>query len=248
MQFDIDGNDDVQGCDEMLNSLIQENYATKKTEEHLAPPVSDLLAKTIDDWALQVPNKPDIKLAFEQCCIPVNVRSLSPVKINDIIFQHIIFQHLPFKAKEADRHAKNNSSYYTRAMGPLTYIWDTFIKAEVWAMKHKAAPPHIKVQGDTVPLKMPTACLSASIKILCFHTAINLQRRKSALHQFLDHKYLTLASSTNPVTSYLFGDNLEQRVSDIFKISQAAHNSKFQAVRGHTKSFFSRNQNRGTFK
>ena len=61
MQFDIDGNDDVQGCDEMLNSLIQENYATKKTEEHLAPPVSDLLAKTMDDWALQVPNKADIK-------------------------------------------------------------------------------------------------------------------------------------------------------------------------------------------
>ena len=64
VQFDIDGNNEAQGCDDMLNSLIQENYGTKKIDEHLAPPISDLLTKTMDDWALQVPNKADIKLAF----------------------------------------------------------------------------------------------------------------------------------------------------------------------------------------
>ena len=34
-------------------------------DDHLSPPVSDMLAQTIDSWSLQVPPKEEIKLAFE---------------------------------------------------------------------------------------------------------------------------------------------------------------------------------------
>ena len=47
VQFDIDGTNDTQGCDEMLYSLIEDNYGTKKIDEHMAPRVSDLLAQTM---------------------------------------------------------------------------------------------------------------------------------------------------------------------------------------------------------
>ena len=71
------------------------------------------------------------------------------------------------------------------------------------------------------------------MKLLCFHHALNLQKRKSLLCQHLDPKYFSLASPNNAVTEFLFGDNLEQRVSDIFKVSQAARSKRFQAVKSH---------------
>ena len=73
------------------------------------------------------------------------------------------------------------------------------------------------------------------MKLLCLNVSINLHRRKSALHPHLNHKYSSLAGPNNPITKNLFGDNLEQRVSNIFKVSLAARNPHFTAVRprGH---------------
>ena len=213
------------GCEDILNDFIQENYGTKKIEDHIAPPVSQLLASTIDSWCLQPPTKEVIKTAFEQCKIPSNIIALGSIPINDIIYQR-----LPFKAK-GDKQARSQSNYYTRAMGPLAYIWDCLIKAEAWALKTKSAPPALRVQPGMIPLRDLISCLSASMKLLCLNVSINLHRRKSALHPHLDHKYSSLAGPNNPITKYLFGDNLEQRVSDIFKVSQAARNPRFNAVR-----------------
>ena len=231
-----------QDTDDILNHLIQENYSSQKSEEHLAPPVADLLASTMDDWSLKVPEKNEIKLAFEQCKIPVNVKSLGPIRINDIIYQRI-----PFKAKELDRQSKNQSAYYTRAMGPLTFIWDCFIKSQAWAIKNKRELPKINMQDKTISIRELTACLSSSIKLLCYHHALNLQRRKSLLHQHLDPKYFSLASPSNPVTDLLFGDNLEQRVSDIFKVSQAAKNARFQPARPRFRSGGHRGQGHSNY-
>ena len=231
-----------QDTDDILNNLIQENYGSHKSEEHLAPSVVDLLASTMDGWSLKVPDKIEIKQAFEQCKIPVNVRSLGPIRINDIIYQRI-----PFKAKELDRQSKNQSAYYTRAMGPLTFIWDCFIKSQAWAIKNKCDLPKITMQDKTISIRELTACLSASIKLLCYHHALNLQRRKSLLRQHLDPKYFSLASPSNPVTDLLFGDNLEQRVSDIFKVSQAAKNTRLQPARPRFRSGGHRGQGRTNY-
>ena len=104
-QFDMDGEDSLshddpplfdndsvpfQETDDILNNLIQENYGSQKSEEHLALPVADLLASTMDGWSLKVPDKNEIKLAFEQCKIPVNVKSLGPIRINDIIYHRTV--------------------------------------------------------------------------------------------------------------------------------------------------------------
>ena len=145
---------DQVGCEDILNDFIQENYGAKVPEDHLAPPVSTLLASTIDNWCLQVPTKDIIKQAFEQCKVPSNVIALSPIKINDIIYHH-----LPSRARENDKLARNHASYYIRAMGPLAYIWNVLIKAEAWALKTKSARPCIKTQDETVPLRDLIACV-----------------------------------------------------------------------------------------
>ena len=71
------------------------------------------------------------------------------------------------------------------------------------------------------------------MKLLCFNRAFNLQKRKVSLKPHLDPKFHSLTSPSNQITQYLFGDNLEQKVSDIYKVSQAARNPRFQAVRFH---------------
>ena len=214
------------GCEDILNDFIQENYGTKVPDDHLAPPMSTLLTSTIDNWCLQVPTKDIIKQAFEQCKVPSNVIALSPIKIDNIICHR-----LPQRARENDKLVRNHVSYYIRAMGPLAYIWNVLIKAEAWALKTKSACPCVKTQDETVPLRDLIACVSASMKLLSFNVSLYLQHRKSALCPHLDPKYHTLAGPLNQITSSLFGDNLEQKVSDIFKISQAAWSNRFQAVR-----------------
>ena len=213
-----------------MNDFIQENYGAKVPDDHLAPPVSALLASTIGNWCLQVPTKDVIKQAFEQCKVPSNVIALSPIKINDIIYHR-----LPQKAREHDKIVRNQASYYIRAMGPLTYVWNVLIKAEAWALKNKSPRPCIKIQDESVSLRDLIACVSASVKLLSLNVSLYLQRRKSALRPHLDPKYHTLAGPSNQITKFLFGDNLEQKVSDIFKIAQAARSSRFQAVRGRFK-------------
>ena len=245
----IPGEVTSMGCEEILNDFIQENYGTKPPEDHLAPPVAALLASTVDGWCLNPPTKETIKNAFEQCKVPSNIVALGQIKINDIIYQR-----LPVKTRENDRIARNNASYYIRAMGPLAYIWNVLIKAEAWALKTKSHRPAIKTQEETIPLRDLIACISASMKLLSLNVSLHLHRRKSALKPHLDPKFHTLAGPSNKITSWLFGDNLEQKVSDIFKIAQAARSHRFQAVRGrsrgHHRSFCPRRrfQERSNFR
>ena len=86
-----------------------------------------------------------------------------------------------------------------------------------------------------MPLRDLIACVSASMKLLSINVSLYLQCRKSALCPHLDPKYHTLAGPSNRITSFLFGDNLEQKVSDIFKIAQAVQSNRFQAVRGRSR-------------
>ena len=144
----------------------------------MAPPISPLLASTIDAWCLNVPNKEMIKFAFDQCKIPENVVAFSQIRINDIIYQR-----LPFKTRETDRQSSNQSTHLTRVILPLAFIWDTLIRAEAFAIKKKQQPPALKISTNKqIPLKDLIACLSASMKLLGLNVSLGLQRRKSALN------------------------------------------------------------------
>ena len=128
--------DESKQLEAAANDIITANYGTVQKEQHLAAPISDLLASTIDNWATKVPNKEEIKSAFQACKIPTNSVALGPIKINDIIYNR-----LPFRAKENDKKLRNSASYMKRAMGPLTFIWDTLIKAQAYNIKKKLDPP-----------------------------------------------------------------------------------------------------------
>ena len=240
----VEGLDDSEGmqCDDIVNDFIAENYGLKIPEDHLGPPVANLLASTIDRWCFLPPTKEIIKQAFEQCKVPSNVTALGPIKINDIIYHR-----LPSRAKEHDKLARKQATYYTRAMGPLCHVWDVLIKAEAWALKTKAPRPALKTQDEVVPVRDLVACLSAAMKLLCLHVSLYLQRRKSALRPHLDPRYHVLAGPTNLITKWLFGDDLEQKISEIFRVSQAARSSKYHGSQDFTGAPWYKGARQGTW-
>ena len=242
----VEGVNDAHSLDQydlITNEYIQSNYVTEKRVEHLASPVATLLADTLNSWIVTLPSKEEIKNAFLPCLVPENVGRLLPVNINETIFNR-----LPTRAKETDRRLKSHANYFLRPMGPLASIWDVFIKAEAYSIRNKLQPPTLKLSDKVVPIRELTAQISSAMKLLSFAVGINLHRRKAALKPYLDPKYFTLTSAKNPITSFLFGDNLEQKVSDIYKVAQAARNPKYSTVRHNRfkqrKFTYSGHQNR----
>ena len=216
---------DKNEFDSLMDAYIKENYVPEKKEKIMDKPISSLLAETINLWCTTLPSREDLKVGFENCKIPENVTSLAPVLVNEIIYNR-----LPIRAKENDKKLRQQANYVVRAMGPLALIWDVFIKAETAALKSNCNPPALRIADKLVSIRELTACVAHSMKLLSFANAINLQRRKVSLRPFLDPKYAILATAANPVSTQLFGDNLEQRVQDIFRISQAARNPRYQIM------------------
>ena len=222
----IDLNEQTDSEEAATNKFIEEHYGLIPKDTYVGPPVATLLAETIHKWATIVPQKDEIRAAFEKCKIPENVSALGPIKVNDNIFGR-----LSFKAKEYDKKLRIIASYLKRAMGPLTYIWDSLIKGHSYSIKRNLDLPFIKTMERNITLQELTVSLASAMKLLCLSNSLNLQSRKNALLPQLDPRYYALTSHNNPIITQLFGDNLEQKVSDIYKVSQAARNPKMNTIR-----------------
>ena len=212
--------------DSVTNEFINQLYGEGPRDQHLGPPISALLADTINKWATQIPSKEQNKQAFELCKIPQNIHSLGPVRINDIIYNR-----LAYKAKQNDRKMRNSASYLKRVMGPLSFLRDSLIKAQAYNIKNKMNPPALKTTDGIISLKELTTAVSSAVRLLCMSNAFNLQLRKNSLRPQLDPKYHTLTNQSNRSTSQLFGDDLENKISSIYKVSQAARNPRFNAMK-----------------
>ena len=176
----------------VTNDFINQLYGDGPKNQHLNPPISTLLADTINKWATQIPSKEEVKQAFELCKILVNIHSLGPVRINEMIYNR-----LSYKAKQHDRKLRNSASYLKRAMGPLSFLWDSLIKVQAYNIKNKMDPPALKTTDGLISLKELTTAVSSAVRLLCMSNAFNLQLRKNSLKPQLDPKYYTLTNQKN---------------------------------------------------
>ena len=176
-----------------------------------------------------VPNKEQLKAAFDNCKVPENIAGLLQICVNEIIYNR-----LNTKAKENDRKLRSAGNYYTRAIGPLARIWEALIKAEAFAIRHNDVGK-IKTAEFDILITDLMKLVSDAIRLLCLANGMNLQRHKTALKMHLDPRYHLLTGPTNPITKFLFGDNIEQRITEIFRVSQATRNSNMNVARhsGH---------------
>ena len=90
--------------------------------------------------------------------------------------------------------------------------------------------------------------LVTTLKALGLGISLNFQRRKNNIKLFLDRRYQILCSAKNDVTNNLLGDNIEQKVSEIYKVLQTTRQTArafrpFRPFENQTRRpFYTRNE------
>ena len=230
---------------EIANTIISNDYTPPSGSTIQTDPIAEALASTINRWLRTCPSKNDTKGYFQKCLVPSNVEGLNPVQINEMVYPR-----LSFKAKDSDKKLKSFNTFFTRAAAPLTTILDYLIKIEAKAKQNDQMVPSFEVENKTVTMSDIRCLLVDSLHLICAANAITLQKRRVSIRPYLDNKYHALTKPSNPVTSKLLGDNIEQKISDIFKVSQVTKrrtnifkNNNFKQDRFHKKSFYRQNRN-----
>ena len=79
----------------------------------------------------------------------------------------------------------------------------------------------MQARQSKIDLKEMKKLINKAVQILSYCNAICLFKRKIQLWAYLDKRYQYLAQPSNPVTNELLGPDLEQKISDINKTTEA---------------------------
>ena len=199
-----------------VDKLFADNYIDPQPVVELAP-VSELLAHNLTTWCRQNPKREQVKSMFKECLCPSNVEGLKPVKINELLYKA-----LPSRAKISDQKLKGLNTFISRAMGPVVQVFEQLCTLEAELKSQSVSNSSKEDQSMSVgkinlPVSQMRKQIGCSLKLSCAAHAIILQRRKSSIKPLLDPKFQHLARDSNTVTNWLFGDNLEQSITDSAK-------------------------------
>ena len=205
-----------------VDSIINEDYCEDEMIPHL-PPIDSKLSELLTKWLCNAPSREKIKDLFKQCMLPCNVNGLKPVRINDLLYEKLTFHY-----KVNDQHLCDFNTYIARGLGPLISVWDNILKWETALSGEKEK----KVVVSMSTLQLNDLCLDLSsirksmsqgLCLLCTAHSVVLLKRKQQLKSFFDPKFHYLLKHTNPVTEELLGDNIDLRIAESTKLSEAAH-------------------------
>ena len=202
------------------DSIIVEHYIEEKPTAYLEP-VSDLLASNVTSWCHVPPKREETKKLFDNSLCPENIQGLQPVWINEMLYKT-----LPKSAKIADQKLKGINTFIARSMGPVVKTFENLCQVEAELQKTvdmSRVEDVIKVGEVCMDIKNLRKHLAASLKLSAAAHSIILQRRKANLKIHIEPRFHFLTHDSNPVTNQLFGDNLEQSVTDCSKIAEVAN-------------------------
>ena len=204
-----------------LDSIIAEEYCDEEVAPHL-PPIDDKLAVVLTKWLRSLPPRDKIKEMFKHCMIPSNVEGLQQVKINSIVYEK-----LKGHFKVNDQKLRGINNFIVRGLGPLTSIWDKILKLEsALTSSPNGQISHsmgvLQFENMSLDITDMRRQLDRSLKLLSTANCILLDRRRQQLRPTLDSKFHYLLKQNNPITNELLGDNVDQKVSEAIKFSEAA--------------------------
>ena len=225
-EHDILGPDSIDNATRHSNPptpvdlLVDKEYKEDVKKEYL-PPVSRRLAETISKWCRQVPDRERIRAMFKSTLIPENVEGLTPVRINEVLYQR-----LSYRVKINDQRLRGINTYLTRGLGPIVSALDDLLKFE--CSLHDEESPRVSAQNGILStektqldVQQLRRKLDSGVHLLAVCNSVCLMKRKTALRSSLDPKFHYLIKAGNEVTSDLLGSNLEQKISDSNKILSA---------------------------
>ena len=223
------------------DDIFCKEYVVDPPLMHL-PPVSETLADIITHWCRVPPKKDDIKTMFKHSLVPINALGLFPVKINEPVYRK-----LSLKAKIADQKLRGLNTFIARGMGPILSIFHELCQIEAASKNvsdktvvcfnsaRQLVIDEVKKDFEHMRTKMGHA-----MRLLATAHSILLQCRKAGLRSYLDSKFHYLTRESNLPTTWLLGDNLENKVTETVRVSDVAKRLTFNRTTPHCHPYFRR--------
>ena len=196
------------------DALLQEISYDLEQEEEVGGTINQQLADIVKKrWSTKLPETKQ-KEKMEKYSRPSNCEKLIVPRVNAEIWDK-----LDNKTKHNDLRATSTQKILAKVGSILTFTTDKLLQ-----MRNAASP-------DVDQL----ITMNADALALVGHTMCELSMRgRDAIRPNLNKDYSSLCASHVPVTTYLFGDNLQTQLSDIRasnKISKAAVPQRFDKAR-----------------
>ena len=142
-----------------------------------------------------------------------------------------------------DQRLRGINPYLAQSLGPLTSILDKLILVEDCLAESSGdiqATPEERVLdlvGKTqvsLDIAQIPNIFHDSVKLLSFYHAVVLQKRRTLLKPFILPRHQHLTKPNSDISKELLGSNIEQKILDSSKMSEAAKKirSSFQRGRG----------------
>ena len=195
-------------------ALLQEISHDLEQEEEVGGTINQQLADIVNKrWSMKLPETKQ-KEKMEKYSRPRNCEKLIVPCVNAEIWDK-----LDSKTKHNDLRATSTQKILAKVGSILTFTTDKLLQ-----MRNATSPDVDQL------ITMNTDALA-----LLGHTMCELSmRRRDAIRPNLNKDYSSLCASHVPVTTYLFGDNLQTQLNDIRasnKISKAAVPQRFDKAR-----------------
>ena len=162
------------------------------------------------------------------------------MKINSLVYEKL---KLNFKVNYQCLQGIN--TFFARGLGPLAAMWDKILK---WEAKLRGIDVTIVCHSsvmtlDNLMLDFTDLCrqFDSSLHLLCMGHCMVLDKRHQQLKSFFDPKFHYLLKASNPFTDKLLGDNIDQKVAESVKTSEAANKLQFMS-RPQGRTFRGRSQ------
>ena len=104
--------------------------------------VSEKPTEMFTDWCHIAPKKEEVKEKFKQALVPINIKGLYPVRINDALYHK-----LPFKVRINVQRLRGLNTFLVRGMGPLTSIFHELCNIEA-TVKSTTSKSVVKLDED----------------------------------------------------------------------------------------------------
>ena len=98
-------------------------------------------------------------------------------------------------------------------------MWADFCESEIVENLTGDPQPPLRTRHGDVPMANVLDGIVDVIKLLSYGLSLINVRRRHGMRPYIDQKFHPLLASSNPISTTLLGDNLENRVSDISKLN-----------------------------
>ena len=185
----------LESSETLLPSIFEET-------ESFGPKVVDIIAERINDSCSKKPLDTKLKELQDKYKTPENCKVLCVPKINLELWHD-----LPRATKTRDLGLQELQKNIFKSAQPMLLLFDTVVKAKA---EKKAIQP-IEIS--------PT--LADAVTLIGHASYLASLKRREFLKPDISSAYQSVCSKSNPVTTFLFGDELPKHIKDIVnKISR----------------------------